>query len=159
MSVFRLLTAAKKADYQGPIAHSVWASWERKDPREITLLIDKSFSFSVQGNGNWKKESRDAASQLWQGWLWLAQTEAPPHVAWYGNLLAPATSVCATSHYWAWALHGSGGLHIQAVFAISWSKLQQVAYPEEILVFLSLCGDRMHCFDIDTAVHYFVFDL
>lgn len=67
MSVFRLITAAKKADYQGPIAHSVWASWERKTPEKLPRWLISLLVFRCRENGNWKRESRDAASQLRQG--------------------------------------------------------------------------------------------
>ena len=46
----------------------------------MTLLIDKSFSISVQGNGN-LKESRDAASQLWQSPAVIG-SEGGPAPAW-----------------------------------------------------------------------------
>lgn len=98
-----------------------------KDPRENTPLIDKSFSFSVHENGNWKKENRDAANQLWQRCLWLAVTRPRLVSLDMGIYWRQPHQSAPHLIKWGWALHGSGGLHIQAAFAVLWLKLQQVS--------------------------------
>lgn len=69
MSVFRLITAAKKQIIRGRLLIQCELH-ERNTPREITLLIDKSFSFFpffllrlLAGAGKWKLKGEQGCGE------------------------------------------------------------------------------------------------
>lgn len=132
-----------------------------KDPGEITPLIDKSFSFSVQRKWKLKEGEQGCGEPIaagagcdWLGarprptWLdmgiyWRQPHQSAPHLI--NEPKHCMDQEVYTSH--------------RAVCAVSWSKLQQVSRWDIGVFMFTLRGGGTQRFGTESAVHYFVFGL
>lgn len=123
-----------------------------KDPREITPLIDKSFSFF--GAGKWKLKGEQGCSEPIVAGLSVIGSDrgpAPRGLIWEftGASRISLRHISLMSLSTAWIRRFT---RFRAVSAVSWSKLQQVSRGHICTFLLCWCADGTLCFDTRAVI-------